>query len=131
MRIIKRVMVAIGAPYMLRLSSYIPLHLSPTRAHTHAPALFDIYTCVARTGRRDRSGAQLEIRGPLFVVLWYLGSRRVEPEDAVSGDRIYGLAASTWKEYVEKYIGHWSRNLVVIVQRYIGPLLYLHRPPDF
>lgn len=107
MRIIKRVMVAIGAPMCLL---YVESSsTSPTRAHTQTHTrtraiLFDIYTCVARTGRRDSSGAQLEIRGPLFAVLVF----RISPsgtEDAVSGDRIYGLAASTWKEYREIY---WS-----------------------
>lgn len=108
MRIIKRVMVAIGAPMcLLYVESSVSLRLLRVCTHTHTRTraiLFDIYTCVARTGRRDPSGAQLEIRGPLLVVLVF----RISPsgtEDAVSGDRIYGLAASTWKEYREIY---WS-----------------------
>lgn len=100
MRIIKRVMVAIGAPMCLL---YVESSsTSPTRAHTHDPLRY-LHVCGAHRSKGS-SGAQLEIRGPLFVVLVF----RISPsgtEDAVSGDRIYGLAASTWKEYREIY---WS-----------------------
>lgn len=98
------------------MPSIRPLRL--LRVHTRAPPRTRgwLFTRVWRTGRRDPSGAQLEIRGPLFVVLVF----RISPsgtEDAVSGDRIYGLAASTWKEYQEILVTGLEISLLIVPSR--------------
>lgn len=120
MRIIKRVMVAIGAP----CAFYMSAHVSYACTHVR------VYLRVCGTGRRDPSGAQLEIRGPLFVVLVF----RISPSgtgDVVSGDRIYGLAGSTWNEYQEILVARLEISLLIV---HIGHGLDFQRraaPLDF